>query len=127
MKKDSFRKGVNTLMSRGMSRPSAVNKMRYYAGKNNKGVRLSWQATFYLGLIILFLIIGANNESKIATKLFAGALMGMITSAVAGSIVNSLGGEKLKKYSVFIDLDLFKFSVSAFAIAVIIVELILFT
>ncbi|MGV8162866.1 MAG: hypothetical protein ACP5N2_06065 [Candidatus Nanoarchaeia archaeon] len=126
MKRYQFRKGVNTLMSRGMTRSAAVGKMRYYATQN-KGIRLSAQAAFYLVLIIVFAALGANDSSSVATKLFAGALMGMITSAAAGSIVTSLNGEKLKKISLVIDLEIFKFSITAFTIVAGIVELILFT
>lgn len=113
-------------MSRGMTRSAAVGKMRYYATQN-KGIRLSAQAAFYLVLIIVFAALGANDSSSVATKLFAGALMGMITSAAAGSIVTSLNGEKLKKISLVIDLEIFKFSITAFTIVAGIVELILFT
>jgi len=128
MKQSSFSKGVKTLKKRGMSHKRAVNKMRYYAAKNdNQGIELDPKAAFYLILTILFAVIGANKESTIATKLFAGAIAGMITSEAAGSLVKKFGGEKLKHYIHTLEIWKFKFSISAFAIVTTLVEIYLFT
>ncbi|MFH0869751.1 MAG: hypothetical protein V1866_01695 [archaeon] len=127
MERREFRKGVRTLKSRGMSHPAAVKKMRYYAATNNKPIKLSPKAAFYLILIILFALLGANKESAFFTKLFAGAIAGMITSEAAGSIVEKCGGAKLKKISWVLPFGPFKFSISVFAIVTAIVEFILFS
>ena len=128
MEQSSFRKGVNTLKRKGMSHKGAVKKQRYYATKNdNQGIELSPKVVFYLFLVVLFAVIGANKESAIATKLFAGAIAGMILSEASESLIINFGGEKLKKYSYPIPIWKFKFSISAFAIVTALVEIWLFT
>ena len=128
MKQNYFGKGVRTLKSRGMSHKLAVDKMKYYATKNdNQWIELSPKAAFYLILVILFVVIGVNKESVIVTKLFAGAIAGMITSEAAGSLVKKFGGERLKHYSFTYEKWIFKFSISAFAIVVTLFEIWLFT
>lgn len=115
-----------TLMNRGISKQAAYEKMKDYATRG-RWVELSPKVIFYLLLVILFALIGANKESRIMTKLFAGAVAGMITSEAAGSIVRKFGGDRLKKISLTIDISVFKFSIPAFAIATILVELWLFS
>lgn len=128
MKQNSFRKGVKTLKGRGMYHKAAVNKMKYYAAKNNNQlVKLSPKAAFYLILVIILALLGANKESEIATKLFAGAVAGMIVSEAAGSLVEKFGGRELKKISYTFEIWKFQFSFSAFAVAAALVEIWLFS
>lgn len=128
MEKNNFRKGVHTLMRRGMPRKAAVNKMRYYAATNyNKWIELSPQAAIYLMLIMAMAFLGANKESmSVAIKLFSGAITGMITSSSASGIAEGLNLGFLKQVKINIGIGHFFFSWRAFAVVTILIELWLF-
>lgn len=59
-------------------------------------------------------------------QLFVSAFVGSLLSLVAGSLVEAFSGDQLKKIALNIEIYGFEFSITAFAIATIIVRIWLF-
>lgn len=82
-------------------------------------------------LIILVVFLGAvfnvpSALTNMAIQYLIGAFVGSVFSLVAGTIVEALTGDLLKKITLTIEIGDFHFSITVFAIATFVVKVWLF-
>ena len=82
-------------------------------------------------LIVLVAVLGAvfnipSALTNLAVQWLISAFIGSVCSLVAGSIVEAITGDLLKKITLTISIDDFQISITAFAIATFIVKVWLF-
>ncbi len=125
MKNSSFRSGMGKLMNQGYSKHNAYKKMR--ALSERKPPQLPTVAKLaVIGIIILSLLNANQNIINIFIRVLSDSLAGAITSAAAGSLIEKFGGVTLKKVAINVQILKVKFSITAFALAVLVVEYFLF-
>jgi hypothetical protein len=81
---------------------------------------LEWLRNLFL-LLILIVLIAGDWAGTLFIRFF---IIPAITSLLAGSIVESATGNTLKKISLIIEIGPFTISITAFAIAVLILQFI---
>jgi len=102
-----------------------VRKKRRYVDKQIDKVKL----VIYAMIAIAFIgsILGLSNESmRTIFEFLISVLIGIILSMIAGSIVESITGDYLKKVMLNIEILGFNISISFFIIVTVIVKIWLF-
>ena len=100
-------------------------KRRSYVDEQMDKVHLIIYAMIAIALIGS--LLGLSNESmNLIFELLTSIMVGIILSMVAGTIVESITGEHLKKIMINIEIFGFNISITMFIIVTIIVKILLF-
>jgi len=94
--------------------------------KKNMDLREKTKLLTLAVILVIVILSWFGFKTDWVVDLFGILIIGLVTSAVAGTLIGSLGGEFLKKYSFTFEVWKFKFSVTAFFIVIILVKLFLF-